>query len=194
MKRLSFELPLMVLVGFGLVGASLLPFSFLEREKREQERYRSLQWGKERRASGCGKGGLTAMAESAKVRVGVRVRPLLPREAAQDVPPIISHPSEKQVLVDGNAAHRFTYDHVFPVHASQRDLYASTAAQMLQPFLDVSLKSPEYICVECKLCQFLLRFLYPSPLPFKLHCCCCCLLYTSPSPRDGLLSRMPSSA
>ena len=22
----------------------------------------------------------------------------------------------------------------------------------------------------------------------------CCLLYTSPSPRDGLLSRMPSSA
>ena len=25
-------------------------------------------------------------------------------------------------------------------------------------------------------------------------CICCCLLYTSPSPRDGLLSRMPSSA
>ena len=24
--------------------------------------------------------------------------------------------------------------------------------------------------------------------------CGCCLLYTSPSPRDGLLSRMPSSA
>ena len=24
--------------------------------------------------------------------------------------------------------------------------------------------------------------------------CKCCLLYTSPSPRDGLLSRMPSSA
>ena len=24
--------------------------------------------------------------------------------------------------------------------------------------------------------------------------CYCCLLYTSPSPRDGLLSRMPSSA
>lgn len=83
------------------------------------------------------------MAEAAKVRVGVRVRPLLPREVAQDAPQVISHPSEKQVLVDngnGNASpHRFTYDHVFPVHASQRDLYASTAAQMLQPFLDVSL-------------------------------------------------------
>lgn len=81
------------------------------------------------------------MAEAAKVRVGVRVRPLLPREEAQDVPTVISHPSEKQVLVDGNQAHRFTYDHVFPVHASQRDLYASTAAQMLQPFLDVSFGS-----------------------------------------------------
>lgn len=79
------------------------------------------------------------MAEAAKVRVGVRVRPLLPRELAQDVAQVISHPSEKQVLVDGNEAHRFTYDHVFPMHASQRDLYASTAAQMLQPFLDVSL-------------------------------------------------------
>ena len=26
------------------------------------------------------------------------------------------------------------------------------------------------------------------------YCYCICLLYTSPSPRDGLLSRMPSSA
>ena len=26
------------------------------------------------------------------------------------------------------------------------------------------------------------------------RCSQCCLLYTSPSPRDGLLSRMPSSA
>ena len=30
---------------------------------------------------------------------------------------------------------------------------------------------------------------YGIPLPFSR-----CLLYTSPSPRDGLLSRMPSSA
>ena len=28
----------------------------------------------------------------------------------------------------------------------------------------------------------------------KLNICQSCLLYTSPSPRDGLLSRMPSSA
>ena len=27
-----------------------------------------------------------------------------------------------------------------------------------------------------------------------MDCAYCCLLYTSPSPRDGLLSRMPSSA
>lgn len=114
------------------------------------------------------------MAEAAKVRVGVRVRPLLPREAAQDVPLIISHPSEKQVLVDGKDAHRFTYDHVFPVHASQRDLYASTAAQMLQPFLDVSLRSAflslrvSCVCREVregqKLCALLL-VQFPSTHP-----------------------------
>ena len=28
----------------------------------------------------------------------------------------------------------------------------------------------------------------------EVHMIMCCLLYTSPSPRDGLLSRMPSSA
>ena len=32
----------------------------------------------------------------------------------------------------------------------------------------------------------------PQPLEFDLYYSC--LLYTSPSPRDGLLSRMPSSA
>ena len=30
--------------------------------------------------------------------------------------------------------------------------------------------------------------------PYFTHCLKTCLLYTSPSPRDGLLSRMPSSA
>ncbi|CAM9479359.1 unnamed protein product, partial [Discosporangium mesarthrocarpum] len=73
---------------------------------------------------------------AAKVRVGVRVRPLLPREKEIGVPTVISHPSERQVLVDGNSQHCFTFDHVFPSHVSQRDLYATTAARMLQPFLD----------------------------------------------------------
>ena len=34
----------------------------------------------------------------------------------------------------------------------------------------------------------------PQPLHGVYSRACCCLLYTSPSPRDGLLSRMPSSA
>ena len=34
----------------------------------------------------------------------------------------------------------------------------------------------------------------PIPLPTKIERYTVCLLYTSPSPRDGLLSRMPSSA
>ncbi|CAM9471683.1 unnamed protein product [Choristocarpus tenellus] len=73
---------------------------------------------------------------AAKVRVGVRVRPLLPREASMGVPTVITYPSERQILVDGNSTHCFTYDHVFPSHVSQRDLYTNTAAGMLQPFLD----------------------------------------------------------
>ena len=35
---------------------------------------------------------------------------------------------------------------------------------------------------------------YKIKLDGKTHCVRSCLLYTSPSPRDGLLSRMPSSA
>eukprot|EP01016_Furgasonia_blochmanni_P003363 TRINITY_DN11319_c0_g1_i1.p1 TRINITY_DN11319_c0_g1~~TRINITY_DN11319_c0_g1_i1.p1 ORF type:complete len:298 (+),score=31.69 TRINITY_DN11319_c0_g1_i1:64-957(+) len=47
--------------------------------------------------------------------------------------------------------------------------------------------------------QFLLcQFLRNTELNYTTHLCmtfyCICLLYTSPSPRDGLLSRMPSSA
>ena len=41
-----------------------------------------------------------------------------------------------------------------------------------------------------------LTALLPLPLwlQFGASLLCFCLLYTSPSPRDGLLSRMPSSA
>ena len=35
---------------------------------------------------------------------------------------------------------------------------------------------------------------YSTPIDTGICKCCICLLYTSPSPRDGLLSRMPSSA
>ena len=34
----------------------------------------------------------------------------------------------------------------------------------------------------------------PCHSDVSMHYCQACLLYTSPSPRDGLLSRMPSSA
>ena len=47
--------------------------------------------------------------------------------------------------------------------------------------------------VLCPLCEKQLRFNagpWARDMPARLGC----LLYTSPSPRDGLLSRMPSSA
>ena len=40
---------------------------------------------------------------------------------------------------------------------------------------------------------FLITFAQPDGSTFQAHLKGC-LLYTSPSPRDGLLSRMPSSA
>ena len=36
--------------------------------------------------------------------------------------------------------------------------------------------------------------LFEAHLKFRTELDCCCLLYTSPSPRDATLSRMPSSA
>ena len=41
---------------------------------------------------------------------------------------------------------------------------------------------------------FFIREIHISTNALKLHMSDICLLYTSPSPRDGLLSRMPSSA
>ena len=43
--------------------------------------------------------------------------------------------------------------------------------------------------LQCQIC-----FEYVEPQEILTPCRQCCLLYTSPSPRDGLLSRMPSSA
>ena len=42
--------------------------------------------------------------------------------------------------------------------------------------------------------ELFLRFLVTDPDVFVRVNNIVCLLYTSPSPRDGLLSRMPSSA
>src|SRR5665647_1202475 len=39
-----------------------------------------------------------------------------------------------------------------------------------------------------------IRPLWPKGFRNEVQVICTCLLYTSPSPRDGLLSRMPSSA
>ena len=46
----------------------------------------------------------------------------------------------------------------------------------------------------CIACSWDTRPRLPPAASSRCGRCCNCLLYTSPSPRDGLLSRMPSSA
>ena len=51
------------------------------------------------------------------------------------------------------------------------------------------------LCVVCcVLCVVLCCVVWCGVVWCGVVLCCVCLLYTSPSPRDGLLSRMPSSA
>ena len=56
-------------------------------------------------------------------------------------------------------------------------------------FRDARERRHEFMTVE-----HLLFALLANPTAVQLLTACGCLLYTSPSPRDGLLSRMPSSA
>jgi kinesin family protein 4/21/27 len=71
------------------------------------------------------------------VRVGVRVRPLSNTELAADSRQVISYPGRDVISIgDGKGDKSFTFDHVFPAHMSQQELYESTAAPMLQSFLD----------------------------------------------------------
>ena len=53
-------------------------------------------------------------------------------------------------------------------------------------------ENKDYLITECE--DGKLGFNTLNKEDFDLVLCDICLLYTSPSPRDGLLSRMPSSA
>ena len=64
--------------------------------------------------------------------------------------------------------------------------YASGAMQELQK--ELAAKGVVWLLVDSVNTK---NFSYRTPAQAQKECC---LLYTSPSPRDGLLSRMPSSA
>ena len=68
--------------------------------------------------------------------------------------------------------------------------YAAKRAALKAQIRDLSLSDEERWDAQMKL-QKLPRNASPCR---QVRRCQLCLLYTSPSPRDGLLSRMPSSA
>ena len=68
---------------------------------------------------------------SSGVKVGVRIRPLLPKERHQG----ISFNNYDNTSVDFKGQ-TFTFDHVFGMELSQQELYNETAAPMLKSFLE----------------------------------------------------------
>ena len=68
--------------------------------------------------------------------------------------------------------------------------YPSTNRSWLIPFWELEVK---WIFVALPMGMLLTLLFYYDHVGLY-RCICGCLLYTSPSPRDGLLSRMPSSA
>ena len=69
------------------------------------------------------------------------------------------------------------------VTAGQSYYWCSCGQSKAQPFCDGSHKTTSFTPVA-----------FTAEKTETVYLCGCCLLYTSPSPRDGLLSRMPSSA
>jgi len=74
---------------------------------------------------------MSSNGNSSRVKVGVRVRPLLPKE--RHLQPILTSRSDDSVECKGQT---FTYDFVFGTDLSQHDLYNKTAAPMLKNFLE----------------------------------------------------------
>ena len=60
--------------------------------------------------------------------------------------------------------------------------------------IDISLTPYDVLRMKTRLGMTSTEFLKDYTVPYEMEKDGICLLYTSPSPRDGLLSRMPSSA
>ena len=90
-----------------------------------------------------------------------------------------------------------TYSHAVSAELNQRAMASAGEgpAERLSSFLDRCLPSDEQRAHEWLLWQELALLCIRDPHLAKVGAeLYDCLLYTSPSPRDGLLSRMPSSA
>ena len=86
---------------------------------------------------------------------------------------------------------------VMSLGASVYDLVNDTdkAAEIERYFDDLTeLDEMAEATTAGKIAELLVNVGVPGGVGFKVGSSLACLLYTSPSPRDGLLSRMPSSA
>ena len=98
---------------------------------------------------------------------------------------LVTQPPVTNIVLDLN------YKHVFQCFAYEHEI-TNPAGVTVGNFVDALLRlsqssgKPRWVQIRKPLSMV--------EIPCGQSQCCICLLYTSPSPRDGLLSRMPSSA
>ena len=115
------------------------------------------------------------------MKAGGAYLPLDPEYPAQRLSFMIEDSGSVFVISDGDLyAGLDTQDAVLP---PQIDIYDAALLQQLEALPDGVIAPSERIAP-----------LQPDHLAYLIYTSGSCLLYTSPSPRDGLLSRMPSSA
>ena len=89
---------------------------------------------------------------------------------------------------------RFIFCSAFDVAAWPLNIRIQTARAMSDPKYDLEERLLEYSASIVRLVEQLSNTRAGNHVAGQLLRSGTCLLYTSPSPRDGLLSRMPSSA
>ena len=83
---------------------------------------------------------------------------------------------------------------LFEISKNLLKVTASDLESTLSADIEIESNNDKVIAVPAKLLIDTLKTFPEQPLTFNILENNTCLLYTSPSPRDGLLSRMPSSA
>ena len=109
-------------------------------------------------------------------------------------------------VINANTVLPILEDFLFEIEKNRLTVVATDLETVMKIHMDIEAKDSGKVCIPAKILMDSLKNLADQPLTFTIDKNFgveitsdngkykVCLLYTSPSPRDGLLSRMPSSA